>query len=336
MSTATKKPAPSRRAPAKKAGELVLAPLDNALGPTVAKRFNKGAVVSLDWEAEKRYAMALLQDPNNEFMLSCALANPRSLADAMLDLSRIGLSLSPVLKQAYLIPSSTNGVKKVGLTPSYIGMEQGVIRSGKVLVIQTELVYENDSFERWVDTTGAQFKFVPARKDRGELEGGFCFAKFSNGEVHVEYMEAAEILAIEEAATRKNNGKITPAWRYWKPEMQKKGIVRRAAKHWPTDKHVETMFEVMDRNDPMDFGEAEEVADGDGLCLSLKQIADLEASLDRVPETARGEWVHRTAQAMGFTGGAQCVPEVRFEEMITRLSDRMDTVYGPVDERAAQ
>ena len=323
----------ARKTTTKKATELALAPITTALGPTIQHRFQTGQVATLDWEAEKRYAMALLQDPNNEFMLSCALENPSSVANALLDLSRIGLSLSPVLKQAYLIPSSTSGVKKVSLVPSYIGMEQSVIRSGKVLVIQTELVYENDEFVRWIDTNGAQFKFVPARKDRGALEGGFCWAKFANGESHMEYMEADEINAVEEAATRKNNGKITPAWRYWRPEMQKKGIVRRAAKHWPTDKHTERVFEVMDRNDPMDFGDpVEQASDGaQELCLSGEQIASLEALLDRVPETERGKWVFGMSEAMGYLGGPTCVPERLFEDAAERLKRRMAIMYGEAE-----
>lgn len=319
------------RKPVKKksATEVALAPLVTALSSGVARRFNAGQVVNLDWSAEKRYALAILQDPNNDYLLDCARANPGSLAEAMLDLSRVGLSLSPTLKQAYLIPYNTKGVKKVTLCPSYIGMEQGVLRSGKVTVIQTELVYENDSFERWTDDTGAKFKHVPARKDRGALEGGYCLAKFANGETHLEYMEVAEIDACEEAATRKNNGKITPAWRYFKPEMQKKVIVRRAAKHWPTDKHVEAIFEVMDRSDPMDFGGPDDTApEAQELCLSPEQVATMEAALTQVPETQRGVWLQRMAEAMGYPGGPKDIPERLYEAATDRLVARMHKLYG--------
>lgn len=314
--------------------EKALAPVVNVLSRSVAARFNAGRTADLEWAAEKRYALSVLTDPNNSYLLECARENPASLAEAMLDLSRVGLSLSPTLKQAYLIPRSDKGVKRVTLMPSYLGMEQSVLRSGKVTVIQTDLVYENDDFQRWTDATGAHFKHVPARKDRGEVEGAYCLAKFDNGQHHVEYMELADLLAIEEAAVRQNNGKITPAWRHFKPEMQKKAVVRRGAKHWPRDHHVSLVMEVMDRAQPLDFGEPVEAAQSKeaAICLSAEEVEAIEAKLDRVPEATRPVWVQRTAEAMGFPAGADSVPIDQSDELVRRLTERMDKVYGPAEE----
>lgn len=315
-----------------KSTEMVTAPIAAALSRSVATSFNRGQVVNLDWAAEKRYALAILSDPNNEYLLGCAIDNPSSVGEAMLDLSRLGLSLSPTLKQAYLIPYRTKGVAKVTLAPSYIGMEQAVLRSEKVTLIQTELVYANDKFERWTDNTGSNFKHVPARKDRGGLEGGYCLARFANGESHLEWMSAEELKACHDAAIRKNNGKDTPAWKYFGPEMNKKCIVRRSAKHWPNDRHIELLMKQLDKVDPIDFGapdaEPDEKTEGGILCLSDNQVAELEGLLVNVAEAARGTWVFRCAEAMGYPAGPVAVPVDREHELRARLLARQDKVYG--------
>lgn len=316
--------------------DTTLVPVTSALSRSVAARFNAGQVVNLDWSAEKRYALSILTDPNNSYLLGCALDNPASVAEALLDLSRLGLSLSPTMKQAYLIPYRTDGVAKVTLCPSYIGMEQAVLRSGKVTVIQTDLVHENDTFRRWTDDTGAKFLHEPARRDRGKLEGAFCLAKFANGESHLEWMPVEDIEACYQAGVRKNKGKVPPSWKYFRPEMEKKCAVRRAAKHWPTDKHVENIMGQMDKADPMDFGEPEsrkEIKGEATLLMNEDQIAQLEDSLIQVEETKRGVWVQRTAEAMGYPGGPLDVPEERFEDMKDRLMARMEKVYGPAAEQ---
>lgn len=326
-----------RSAPKPKPTDTKLVPVTSALSRSVAARFNAGQVVNLDWSAEKRYVLALLSDPNNDYLLSCALENPASVADALLDLSRLGLSLSPVMKQAYLIPYKTGGVAKVTLCPSYIGMEQSVLRSGKVTVIQTDLVYENDEFRRWTDDGGARFSHVPARRDRGALEGAYCLAKFANGESHMEFMPVEDIVACYEAGVRKNNGKVPPSWKYFRPEMEKKCVVRRAAKHWPSDKHVELLMDQLDRADPMEFRQVEEEPGEAKLLLNDEQIKALEDSLTAVEESARGVWVQRASSAMGYTGGPTTVPHDEFEALQERLLSRMNKVFGttaPVEEEA--
>lgn len=307
-----------------------LVPIEAALGRSTSARFRHGQVINLDWAAERRYVLALLSDPNNAYLLECAMANPASVADAMLDLSRLGLSLSPTLKQAYLIPYKNKGVAKVTLAPSYIGMEQAVLRSGKVALIQTDLVFENDTFKRWTDRDGANFMHTPARKERGVFEGAYCLAKFANGESHLEWMPASDIEACHAAATRKNGDKESPAWKYFLPEMRKKCVTRRGAKHWPSDKHIELLMAQIDKVDPMDFGgpvDDDPVAGGE-LCLSAGQVADMEALLPAVAESSRGVWVACTAEAMGFPGGALTVPESQHEAMKERMLARYNKIYG--------
>jgi len=308
-----------------------IAIIEAALGRGVATKFNAGRVVDLEWTAEKRYALAILNDPKNDYLRDIASQNPDSVVDALLDASRLGLSLSPTTKHAYLVPYGGDS-PRVTLCPSYIGMEQSVLRSGKVTLVQTDIVYENDTFERWTDSSGAQFKHVPARKDRGDFEGVYCLAKFHNGESHMEYMSADDVEACFNAAVTKNKGKVPPAWMGgFKNEMRKKCVVRRGAKHWPSDKHVDLVMAQMDKIVPMEFN-ANVKADEEVvavLCLTEEDIIEIEAKLERVPPKARPVWVSRAAHAMGYPDGADTVPQERKQEMVDRLVERMNKVITP-------
>lgn len=295
------------------------------LGRGVATKFNAQRVVNLEWQAEKRYVMAILADPDKDFLREMAAKNPDSVVNAVLDAARLGLSLSPVLKHAYLIPYGGKSPRVV-LQPSYLGMEQAVLRSEKITLIQTGLVYENDSWEEWTTADGAKFEHRPARKDRGALERAYCLAKFANGETHVEVMSAEEIQACKDAAKRKNNGKLSPAWEFFETEMQKKCVVRRAAKHWPSDQHVSNLMAHLDKVDPMEFrndktieGEAVEV-------LNDEDIKGLEASIPRVPEPARPMWLLRVAQSLQFKGIDE-VPREKLDEVKEKLAAAQEKMY---------
>lgn len=311
---------------------ITVKPVEAELGRGVAAKYKRERVVDLNWEAEKRYVMAILTDPDpqKDFLREIAAKNPQSVANAMLDAARLGLSLSPTLKQAYLIPSGGKS-PRVSLQPSYLGMEQAVLRSGKVALIQTELVYANDEFKKWTTTEGTQFEHVMARGDRGEFEGAFCLAKFSNGESHVEYMSVDEINACREAGKRRNNGKEGPSWKFFEGEMRKKCVVRRGAKHWPTDKHIENLMAVLDAADPMDFS-GKNVIEGDSVeVLGEEDIKELEDVIPKVEQKAI--WLMRAAHALQFES-IDSVPRERKDDIKAKLIEVHNRVFPPekVDE----
>ena len=322
--------APSQRKQKAPASARDLAVIEAAMTSTVREQFQKLRVATLEWDPELRYALDIIAKPDNDFLRECAKDNPQSVAGALLDLSRVGLSLNPVLGHAYLIPGRDGGRAVVRAAPSYRGFENLVLRSEKALAITTELVYKNDKFRRFTDRSGPNIEHEPARGNRGELEGGYCIAQLANGKVHIEFMSADEIDACEKAATRKNNGKVTPAWTYFRPEMQKKCVVRRAAKHWPIDQHAATAMALMDLADPMDFGDTKTVDEPSAeatLCLSEDDVADIIAKLELVPEESRGAWVVMASKAMGFNGGPTYVPVDQRAALEERLLARMKLVH---------
>lgn len=115
-----------------------------ALTKQLARQWSRHrAEDSLQWAAEKQYALNILR--KNDYHRTCT---PESFAAAMLDVAFTGLSLSPTLGLAYLIPYKG----ELTFKPSYKGFEQLVYKAGTVKSIQAVLVRHGDSFQ--VQTIG--------------------------------------------------------------------------------------------------------------------------------------------------------------------------------------
>jgi len=299
-----------------------LAVIDSKLGSGAATKYN---AVKLDdklkWQTEKVYVRQIFE--RSPKLAEALLNNPVSLMAALQTAAQLGLTLDPNQQLAYLVPQAPRrgAPAEVVLRVSYRGMEQAVLMSGTVTAIQTELVHENDEFEYGVNIDGPYLNFKLARGDRGEVTGGFCLARYANGEKHVEYMDLADLLAIE-ASAKAFSGDNSPAWDGpYRPEMRKKSIVRRAQKHWPKSPVLTALARAFDIENPMDFdkpvlsGEAVEVF-GD------PEIKQLEKLLEPLEPTLRAEWMQRMAEALNY-GSITEVPRERFTEVLDRLDHRL-------------
>jgi len=229
-------------------------------GGSFCKEFNRVRLVdSLDWQIEKAYAMEIIRN-------SPALQNadPATIGRSLIDLSVMGLSLSPARKEAYLIPYWIKGLRgddgkaitNCSASPSYMGLEQVLYRTGYVTLIESDVVREGDIFEEWSDpNSGKQFKHVKAAK-RGDITHAWCVVSLTSGKNKVEVMDSNALRACRDAAANKNNGQVPFVWLGdFREEMYKKCPVRRAFKHVPKVKNPEVtrMLEALERADPMDF-----------------------------------------------------------------------------------
>lgn len=291
-----------------------------AFTPATRRRFK--AAGQLDFEAEARYATQLIS--NNETLLKAANENPESLASALLDAAKMNLSLSPAIGHGYLVPRRVKDVWHVFFVPSYRGLEAMVLRSGLISMIQSDLVFSNDAFRQWTDSTGKHIHHEHARGDRGDFEGAYTIAFFSNGKSHVEFMPAKDVNAAFEQAKKMNFGKTPPSWAYWPDEMRKKCSVRRGWKHWPHDTVIATAMEAIARVEPLDFdNDPEPEPDADVVSTeTLNAIAD---ALTEVPASQRGLWIERGAQAMGVLKSTD-LPANKAAELKDRLIARMKLV----------
>lgn len=100
-----------------------------------------------------------------------------------------GLSLNPHSGHAALIPYSG----KVQYQVMKNGMIELALQSGKVEFITSDTVRENDEWEIEKTPAGDKYKFKPARKSRGAIDGVFAACVMKDGTSHVKYMDADQI-----------------------------------------------------------------------------------------------------------------------------------------------
>jgi recombination protein RecT len=185
---------------------------------------------NLNFEVEAGFAVQQIEA--NDYLLSVAMSNRQSVINAITNVAAIGISLNPARKQAYLVPRD----KKVCLDISYIGLIDLATQSGSIVWAKSELVYAADNFQMGEPGTLPKHQFNPFSKDRGEVIGSYVVVKTPSGEYLCDAMSIDEINVIRDRSQ---------AWKAWikdkrscpwvtdPGEMQKKTVIKRAAKMWP-------------------------------------------------------------------------------------------------------
>lgn len=238
----------------------------------------------LNFETECHFAKQQLL--KNDFTLNTAKNDQQSLMHALQNVSAIGISLNPALSEAYLVPRSPAKGKKaqICLDISYRGMVKLAVDAGAIEWAKAVLVYEGDHFV-WKGPAEApaheadvfDANRLDAKDPLKNLKGGYCMAKLHGGDVMVDVMSAAEIIAVKESSKAQNG----PWQGKWAGEMAKKTLIKRASKSWPPgnrarlDKaiHVLNEHEGLEEDLPVDEQAIEAfmdlVAKGDGFGLLL-------------------------------------------------------------------
>ena len=135
--------------------------------------------------------------------------NPASLFGSILHCAEIGLSPAEVTGEVSLIPFEMrdgNGGKKMTVKPmlGYKGVLKLILRSGKVLKVDTGLVYrdeiENGLFE-FIDGTEQKIvhkpNFLVTSRSNSDLVAVYAVAHLTNGEKAIKVMRKDEIVGIQ-------------------------------------------------------------------------------------------------------------------------------------------
>lgn len=314
--------------------ENALAIIDAKLGQTEERKFGHimpSPAVAQTFAAEKHYFGQLVS--RSEQLQAAVQASPGSVVSAMLDLAGMRLSLSPTLGQAYLVPQrpKKDAPFEVQCVPSYKGLETAILRDGIATSINTQLVYDNDTFEYGANLDGPVLNFRMAMGDRGELIGGFCLIRLKNGDKHVEWMPGSEIDACEEAALNKAGGKMPPSWRgAFRTEMQKKCIVRRAVKHIGLTNTSETVLRSIDTEIGVVDADTVEVTP----LIGDAEIRTIREALPELEPQEQDQWLMRKAQAMGFDS-IRDVPADQTQKIKDDLRARLESLQKAKAKKAA-
>lgn len=252
---------------------------------------------------------------NNQELQRCS---QESFAHVLLEAAAMGVTFNPALHHAYAIPYDGQATLHVG----YRGMESQVLDAGTIKDIQTDLVCKNDPvFEEFMNEDGyKRIRHQKARANRGEVSHAYCIAHFVGGGMHVEVMERWELDACEKAASARNR-KGGMVWRSkFKPEMQKKAVVRRSWKHWPKDSEgrMARVIEQMERQEPMNFDAIDD--EDQAVCMSGDDVEELREFLRgyMLDDGLIDRWLARLAEVNG-RASVEDLPASKKEQFLTQL-----------------
>ena len=165
----------------------------------------------------------------NNFLAGVAERNKKSLAKAIMNIALTGISLNPVQKFAYLVPRGG----AICLDFSYKGLSQLAIDAGAVLDINTQIVYERDTYELNLGSDPRVTHSIPFG-DRGQMIGVYSSALLHSRTYHIEAMSIEEINAIKRRAPSGNKG----PWVTDFGEMARKTVIKRLFKYLPIPSEV--------------------------------------------------------------------------------------------------
>lgn len=166
-------------------------------------------------------------------------ATMESNLQAVLNIAQVGLSLNPVLKQAYLVPRSVkkgnSWIVETHLEPSYQGLCKLVTDTGSAKSIVAQLVYKGDIFEVSLGTE-TNVKHLPKFESK-EITHAYMVATLADGSKMVEVMtydDLQEIRERSESFKAYKSGKLKSCvWVTDEGEMCRKTVLRRGIKYLP-------------------------------------------------------------------------------------------------------
>ena len=200
---------------------------------------------------KKELSYAIQAVNSNDYL---SQSTPQSVAKSIFNLSMIGLSLNPIMKQAYLVPKSIKGQVEAVLMPSYQGLVQLILDGGAVKRINARVVYAGDEFDY---SLGIEDTLSHKPKNQSkEVTFVYAYAILNDGSTQIEVMDKAE---VENIRLRSDSGKKnTGPWATDYPEMARKTVIRRIYKYLPKGNNAEVVakaIEIDEQDYPATMGQ---------------------------------------------------------------------------------
>ena len=240
-----------------------------------SKSLEVAKVTPADRSVDEMVKMAIVAVTDNAKVLECS---PISIYRSFMQTCQMGLSLSPILNEAHLIPYGGTCTLQVG----YRGWIKLAKESGEVQDIRAVTVYENDEFSV---THGLKpdITHIMATGARGIPTHVYAVADFKNGYQRFEVVPWSDIEKAKQLSKRGN--KVNPAWAMWADEMAKKVAIKRLVKTLTLGSNIaraaaienkanDGIFVDPEVDDVEDFIEASNVMDAD-----IEEVPELPKSL---------------------------------------------------------
>lgn len=196
-------------------------------------------IKSMEGEIKKALPSVITPERFTRMVLSALSVNPKlasctpqSFLGAMMSAAQLGLEPNTPLGQAYLIPYNNHGTLEVQFQIGYKGLIDLAYRSGEVEVVQSHIVYTNDTFDC---EFGLEPKLIhkPADSDRGDPVKVYAIFKTKSGGYGFEVMSMDEVKKHAEKYSQAYNKGSTSPWQTNFEEMAKKTVLKKALKYAP-------------------------------------------------------------------------------------------------------
>lgn len=177
---------------------------------------------------------AAMNDPN---LRDCSM---RSKLLALNECCMLGLVPDKNLGHVWLVPFNVKGpdgkyTKVVQLIPGYKGYIELGRRSGMLTTVEADVVYLNDHFiyRKGTDPVVEHIPWmVQGAEEAGPKVGAYCVSRIRDeANAVLEFMSVHQLQKIRDASLRRSHG--TGPWRTDEEMMDRKTVIRRAAKVWP-------------------------------------------------------------------------------------------------------
>ena len=193
--------------------------------------------------------LAMVDIPRNENLTRIAKATPQKIVAVLMDCARLGLMPGP-LGHVYLVPFGD----EVQIIAGYKGLVELARRSGKVVRVDADVIYEDDDFA-FIKGDHPKFEHVPnirsQKRSPNSVVAAYAFAYDAAGRnLGGTVMTRAD---IESVRLRSKSGGSGP-WKTDWTEMAKKTAIRRASKLWPISTEFAEAAAWGDDDDPRPSG----------------------------------------------------------------------------------
>jgi len=166
-----------------------------------------------------------------------------------------GLSLNPQKGESALV--AING--KVNFWLMKNGIAKKALETGALEYVQSDTVFEGDTFILKKTALGDNYDFSPSLENRGNAKGFFASAVLKNGRCVVEYWTLAQ---AEEHKKKHGKGLTNPksAWNINTNAMHEKGVLKAllTGLHLPEVTQIIETFNRVEEDEPRDVTESQE------------------------------------------------------------------------------
>lgn len=199
---------------------------------TVIEKHQDGLIKALPSHIDRdRFFAIAVSVAKSQDIAEC---HPTTVALAVFECAKLGLIPDRHTGHAYVLPyyDRKKGCKTAQLIIGYRGFIELARRSRQLGAVHTEIVYDGEDFEYWVDEQGPHIKHTPdlnGDRDINRAKYVYCVAHLRDSDIPlIRIVTRAEVEKV-----KPTDAKSFSPWKSDEAAMWLKTAVRRASKLWP-------------------------------------------------------------------------------------------------------